>query len=511
VSFALGVDGVVGHDNADTVVMDGGRIVAIGRAGRLGIDADERLAGWAAPPLRDAHIHPSGYAAAVTGLTLDGLAGFAELSVRVREAALLLAPGAPLLGARLDEEGLRERRLPDRHDLDRILSKRPVLLTRRCGHVAVANGSALRVAGIGPYTPDPPGGVIVRDHTGTPTGRLEETAIGLVAGTLAAGLPGPGPDQLLRAIRGLTGLGIGRIHAVVSEGDPMWCGSGDELADLLAIAPDLPIDADVLLTAETPARLEAAVSRIASQPGRVRWVGWKGFADGSLGGHTAALSAPYADRPTTGISRLDPLRHGAMIDTTLALGGVVAIHAIGDAAVGAVLDLYQAAPRHAGSFRIEHASVVSPDLIRRMSDLGVIASVQPAFVASDAPWIRDRVGPERAAWCYPLASLHRAGIRVIAGSDSPVEDPNPWRAMASAVSHTVTPVESLSGDQAFAAYLDGGLATGAPATFSVVDREPATTPDLAGTRVLAWFSEGERHDWEPLPWPAVSHSRSANG
>ncbi|HSL24729.1 MAG TPA: amidohydrolase family protein [Acidimicrobiia bacterium] len=370
-------------------------------------------------PFHDHHFHPIGYAAAVTRLSIKEAVDFSDLGDRLREAAAALGPGAALVGNRLDEESLAESRLPARHDLDIMVSDRPLLLYRYCGHVAVANSAALELAGLGPH----------------PTGILTETAIQPVAEAVAGLQPPLDPDDVRRALSGLPSLGLGRMTAIVSAGEPIWCGVPDEIGTLLAVAPDLPLDFEVLVIAGHPAELAAAAARLDGAAANVTFLGWKDFADGSLGGHTAALYDPYTDQTTTrGILRLDPEHAGIMSRTCLELGGSVAIHAIGDLANDRVLDLYELLIESGADparLRIEHASVLTSAAIERMARLGVTASIQPAFLASEAGWLEKRLGA-RTRLAYPLAALAAAGVPMIGGSDCPVEPPDPRIGVAAA-------------------------------------------------------------------------------
>jgi hypothetical protein len=502
--IVVGAERVLGHPGADAVVIDGGAVVAVGRRHDLSRGDAAVMSfpgGTITPGLGDAHIHPAGYAAAVTGLSLAAAADLADVVEMVRSRAYELPPGVPVVGARLDEHRLREGRLPTRGDLDAALEHRPILLTRSCGHVAVASTAALDRAGIGPSTPDPPGGSLDRDASGAPTGILRETAMYLVTTALAAEVPPPGPEALLAAVSGLAGHGITRIDAIVAADAPLWCGTAGELDGLVAIAGDLPIDVAVFTIAETPDSLRAAATALASAGGRLRWAGWKGFADGSLGGSTAAMTAPFADAAGTGTLRLDARRDAALAETALELGGTVAIHAIGDRANQAVLDLYaglQGGWADPERLRVEHASVLSPELIGRLASTGVTASVQPAFISSEVGWLERRIGAERVRWTYPLRSMQAAGVAMVAGSDSPVESPDPWPAMAAAANNPLVPEESLGAAAAFGLFAGPTIEPGAVADLIVVDRDP--TDDPAGTRVLATFKEGVRLHHSPLHW-----------
>jgi len=187
----------------------------------------------------------------------------------------------------------------------------------------------------------------------------------------------------------------------------------------------------------------------------------------------------------------------------LDLGGTVAIHAIGDLACRRVIDLFESLGTPPLAGRIEHASVIEPDDVQRMARLGIIGCVQPAFLGSESEWLAHRLGPARMSKAYPFASMVRAGVMLAAGSDSPVEPPDPWSGMALArdrngivTEEALDPAAALDlFTSAAAAALQEArpLAAGSPADVIVVDRDPITsTPDeVRTTRVHHVFVGGE--------------------
>lgn len=403
----------------------------------------------------DHHLHPFGYAALVNGLELMDAPDLGTVMQRVTAHGERVE-GA-IIGQRLNDEGVSELRLPTASDIDDVVSDRPVLLYRYCGHIAVANSPALRLAGIDTDTLDPPGGSLDRGRDGKPNGILRETAITLVSKVLDPLTPPPTDLEIVSALARLREMGIGSITGIVSAGESVWCGVGDEVETLTRIAPDLPIDMDILIITRDPARLKQAKEKIDQAGGPIRFHGWKDFADGSLGGHTAAMYEPFSDRPETrGTVRLDRANAMLMGKVTAALGGVVAIHAIGDRANDLVLDVMGdlvgegVAPEW---LRIEHASVLTTETVERMAAMGVTASVQPAFLASEESWLVKRLGPDRMDRAYPFKSLAEAGVPLIGGSDSPVELPDPQTGIHAAVDrHGINPGEALTRDQAEALF-----------------------------------------------------------
>jgi len=405
--------------------------------------------------LHDHHFHPLGYAQMVTGLELMDSANLNAVKERV--AARAQVTTGAVIGQRLNDEGLAELRLPTRLDLDDAVPDRPVVLYRYCGHVAVANTAALRVAGIDASTPDPPGGSFDRDRTGFPTGVLRETALLVIGNAIAPLAEAPTDADVLAALRGLLDYGLGSVTGMVSATDPIWCGVGDELETLCRLAPDLPLDIDIYVITETPVDLVAAAKRIRESDGRLRFSGWKGFSDGSFGGHTAAMYEPFADRPdTTGTLRLYPGQAFAMSKASLEIGGGVALHAIGDRANDVALDLFESLIEDGSDpslLRVEHASLLTDAAVERMARLGVTASVQPAFLASEASWLHKRLGEERMQRVYPFHTLQEAGVHLLGGSDSPVELPDPQVGIRAAVQrHGFDPGEALSLERATALF-----------------------------------------------------------
>ena len=466
-------EAVLGHDGADALLIDNGFIAAIGRAQDFAIHdiaVFDYGAGIVAPTLHDHHFHPIGYASAVGGVSLKNAVDLDDLASKLRAAADLLGPGEALIGNRLDEERMAEQRLPTRFDLDRAVPERPALVYRYCGHVAVANTLALQLAGL------------------EGDGILSEDSIQPVSSALAPVQPTLRPESVHRALAGLSSLGLGKITAILSVGEPLWCGVSDEIEALISAAADLPIDFETLVIASTPSDLETAAKRLADGPPNVSFFGWKDFADGSLGGRTAALYQPYSDDPgNVGILRFDAARARTMADACLGLGGTVAIHAIGDRANDQVLDLFSELLSDGADrtrLRIEHASVLTVDAIERMARLGVTASVQPAFLASEVEWLPKRLG-DRVERTYSLAALMAAEVPMVGGSDCPVEPPNPWEGISAAAGPGLLgPISSLD-------LFSTVLAPGARADFLVIDRDPLTSPEIGDTKVVAAFRNGQ--------------------
>ena len=512
----LTADAVVGAPSAGTAVLvRNGRVAAIGDPDALRRDnlpEDRFDGGVIIPGLRDSHFHPVGYATALKRLIAKNATDFDHLIAMVRAEAEELPPGETLVGIRLDDESLAEQRLPDRHVLDAAAADRSVILYRYCGHVAVANTRALEEAGVGPDTVDPFGGTFDRDEHGYPTGVLRETAVTVVGDMCGDRASGLTPDGVARASRYMATMGLTSVGAMVTPGRGLWADAGSELDLMLDAAPELAITMNVMVMNTSIEDLERAKDRIERAGRRMRFLGVKVVTDGSLGGHTAAMIEPYSDNASErGLLRVDRDETLALARRSLELGGIVAIHAIGDAANAFTLDIFEVlrdegAPPDA--LRIEHASVLTERDIQRFGDLGIIASVQPAFLASEQNWLGKRLGG-RTEFTYPFRSLTDVGAVLAGGSDCPVEPPHPLWGLAAAHNRgAIAPNETLTGDEILAAFTTGAaysmrepepLAIGSPADIVVLDHDP-TTADAHTIRngtVMATFVEGEERTPEP--------------
>ncbi|WP_084011233.1 amidohydrolase family protein [Pseudofrankia sp. DC12] len=502
-----------GRDRARVVLYRGGHIhspavpgatallTAGPRIAWLGADTDApggadevvELAGaLVAPAFVDAHVH-----ATATGLTLGGLdlAAAATLTAAldaVRAAARATA-GTTLLGTGWDETRWPQRRPPTSAELDRAAPGRLVYLARVDGHTAVVSGPLATASGA-PGRDGWLGGGLVRDNA-------HHAARVHAYDTIT---PGQREDAWRRLRSTAAGLGIVALHEMAGP----EVSSADDLAALLAHAAAEPGPTIAGYWAGDPADL-ADLADLDPDGTRSVGVGGDLFVDGSLGSHTAALRAPYADRPGH--------RPAAMLDATavrdvvlaaVATGRQPGFHAIGDAAVDTVIaGLADAADTAslerlvAARPRIEHCELVHLDQLATLARFGAVAVVQPAF---DAFWggrhgmYAQRLGPDRSEAMNPFAALAAAGVGLALSSDAPVTPLAPWDAIRAATGHH-TPAARLGlaaafdaatrgGWHAARAATDGTLAAHQPATFAVwrlpagLTGQPtnAPLPDLTG-------------------------------
>ncbi|MCB1247128.1 MAG: amidohydrolase [Acidimicrobiia bacterium] len=490
----------------DAVLIDDTAVVDVGTSDDLTRhrpDRVKRVEGVIVPGFRDAHLHLVPYAAMLYGCSLKSATDIEDVVTRLRRYAATVATDRPVVAVRADDETVAERRLPTRHDLDRVASDRPVVTYRYCGHIAAVNSAALRAAGIDAVTPDPDGGTIDRGPDGAPTGVLRETAMELLGRTLTRTQDAE-PAMIVDAAHRLAGLGITSVGAMIGYGDDRSAVLDQEVRTLTAVAPHLPIRVGTFAITDDPTALEDSKRLIDAADGLVRWLGVKRFSDGSLGGHTAAMDAPFCDRATSGTLRLTN-RDVAIVRHALALGGMAAIHAIGDRAVGAVIDVFEDLVGHGADptlLRVEHVSVGNAELFDRFSDVGVHAVVQPAFLASETDWLETRLGADRLRWTYAFRSMIDRDIPLAGSSDSTVEPPDPLWGMAAAMDRCgLVPKERVTGVEALRMFTDGGaaalrepvpLSPGSPADLAILDVDPttATADEIRNGSVWSTWVDG---------------------
>ncbi|HUF17419.1 MAG TPA: amidohydrolase [Thermoanaerobaculia bacterium] len=422
-----------GDGFVERVVIRGNRVDSFGGtlpSGTRVIDLRGRLV---VPGFTDNHVHFVTGSLQLTKVQLRDAASPGQFARRIAEHARGIGEGAWITGGGWDEQTWTPPVLPGRQTIDDTTMQNPVFVTRLDMHMGLANGLALKLAGITRATPDPPGGAIVRDADGEPTGILKDAAMKLVQ----AVLPPPSLEERIAAIR--AGLTEAARYGVTSFCD---MGLSDEaFEDFRAyqrIERDGGLTARVWVYMPIPSweRLRnAGVER--NFGARLRIGGLKGFADGSLGSSTAAFEEPFEDEPGSRGLMMQPMENGSMarwIADADAHELQIAIHAIGDRANAEVLSIFESVPGHRERrFRIEHAQHLDPDLIRRFATDRVIASMQPCHAIDDGRWAERKIGSTRARSTYAFRSLLDAGAIVTFGSDWPVATLSPILGIHAAV------------------------------------------------------------------------------
>jgi predicted amidohydrolase YtcJ len=381
------------------------------------------------PGLIDSHGHMRGLGTVLETLDLRGITSEGEISDKVRVESKAVKPGEWILGSNWDQNLWTPKQFPGAAAISAAAPMNPVALTRVDGHAVWANAKAMEAAGITSATADPPGGRILRDSNGHPSGVFLDNAQDLIRKKI----PADSPAQIERRIRrAMTECARQGLTAV----DDAGVDAGDiDAYRKLAQLGQMPTRIYALILGPGP-YMDTWLNRAPESGDYLTIRAIKLVSDGALGSRGAALLAPYSDDPgNRGLAILDRATIQAVAEKAVAHGFQVATHAIGDGANHTVLEAYAVALRGANDrrFRVEHAQVVAPGDFAAFAKYSILASMQPTHATSDMPWAADRLGPERVKGAYAWQTLTRLGVHVPFGSDFPVESPNPLRGFYAAI------------------------------------------------------------------------------
>jgi predicted amidohydrolase YtcJ len=399
------------------------------------------------PGFNDAHVHFVDGGRQLDSVQLNDATSAAEFTRRIAERVARTPQGEWITGGDWDETKWSPPELPSRQMIDPVTGDIPVFVSRYDGHMGLANSAALRAAGVTAATRDPPGGVIVRDAQGNPTGALKDAAADLMDPII----PPLTHEQRLRVVR--RALGHAAAVGVTS------------VQHMVAAREDIAVYAELLERGELTVRIYAAplITQLEDQlklgvrhafGGPYLRIGaLKAFADGSLGSRTAYFFQPFSDEPGNRGLLSDEMQPLSLMRERMmkadAAGLQLCIHAIGDQAISTILDLYaevasahplaadsaggQARSADARRFRIEHAQHMAQKDFERMARLRVIASVQPYHAIDDGRWAEPRIGHDRASRTYAFRTLLNHGVRLAFGTDWDVAPLNPLLGVYAAV------------------------------------------------------------------------------
>ena len=471
------------------------------------------LAGMLAiPGFIEGHGHLTGLGEFKRNLDLTHAANWDEIVAMVGEAAAEAKPGAYLLGRGWHQEKWNVKPSPQvegfpiHTSLSRVSPDNPVLLTHASGHATFANAKAMELAGITRKTPNPPGGEILHDVDGNPTGVFRERAAELLSAPMEEVRANRTPEEKDSDARKLVELAI---RECLSKGITTFhdAGASFETIDLYKEFADqgkLGLRLWVMIGEGNEALLRKLKDyRLIGYGNRhltVRAI--KRFMDGALGSRGAWLLKPYADLPTSTGLNTDTIENIAetariAIENDFQL----CVHAIGDRANREVLYIYEAAFKaHPDKtnlrWRIEHAQHLNAADIPRFGELGVIAAMQGIHCTSDAPYVLARLGPQRAAeGAYVWQKLMKSGAVISNGTDAPVEDVDPIECFYATVSRRLAdgtvfyPDQRMSREEALKSYTwnaaysgfeedtKGSLAAGKLADVTVLTKDILTIPE----------------------------------
>lgn len=495
---------------AQAIASRGDRILAVGSNAEIdaltGEDTEVISApgGMLVPGFIDTHVHFIAGGSGLASVQLRDAATPQEFAARIGEYAATIAPGEWILYGDWDHTRWGGE-LPRRDWIDDLTPDNPVWVYRLDGHMALANSLALELAGVNADTADVEGGTIVRYEDGSPTGVLKDNAMPLVEAYIPEASAEKLDRELQAAMQHVTANGVTSVHDMAGWQSLETYRRAESRGSLITrIYSVVPL--------QDWQRLRDEVSQSGTGSEWLRIGGLKGFMDGSLGSHTAAMLEPFTDAPGDSgllVNSLDDMR--GWISDSDAAGLQVMVHAIGDRAIRDLLDIYQDVADANGPrdrrFRMEHAQHIAPQDIARFAAQGVIACMQPYHAIDDGRWAERVIGPERAKTTYAFRSLLDSGARVSFGSDWSVAPATPIEGIYAAVTRRtlddanpdgwipgqkITVEEALHAYTTTAAYasfdenLKGTLKPGMLADFVLLDRDLTNIPPetIRDTQIL---------------------------
>ena len=486
------------HHTAEAVAVIDSRIVAVGSNAEIDswrgpqtkvINAGGKLV---LPGFNDAHVHFLQGGAQLDQVNLTDAASPEEFARRIGRQVKKTPKGEWVLGGRWDETKWAKPELPTKELVDPVTGETPIFVERYDGHETLANSAAMKLAGVDAKTPDVPGGIIMRDASGNPTGIFKDAAQELIYKVI----PPMSHEQRLRAVRRAlehaASLGVTSVQHMNPEfADVAAYSALAEKGDLSTRMYAVPM--------ETQWQEQAKVGiRRAWGSSFLRLGAVKGYADGSLGSRTAYMFEPFADDPgNRGLLSDEMHPPSAMHDRLMqadAVGLQLRVHAIGDRAISMILDIFSDIEKEHGyhdqRFTIEHAQHMAQKDFERFAQLHVIASMQPYHAIDDGRWAGKRLGHQRSRYSYAWRSFLDHGVTLAFGTDWPVAPLNPMLAIYAAVTRATldgrnpdgwVPEEKITVPEAVEAYTMGS----AYAEFQEHEKGSVTPGKLADIVVLS--------------------------
>jgi predicted amidohydrolase YtcJ len=492
--------GVPAKPWAEAVALSDDRIAAIGSTDEIraltGTSARviDARGGLVAPGFIDSHVHFLIGGMSLASVQLRDARTPAEFISRIKAFASTVQPGVWITGGDWDHQNWGGE-LPASSWIDSVTPNNPVWINRLDGHMALANGAAMRVAKVPLTGGDIAGGTVVRDASGHPTGIFKDNAQDLIDPAVPDATPAMQDRALDAAMTYVAERGVTSV-------DHMGTWSDLAVFERARNAGKLRTRIYASVPLSTWARLRDTIAARGHGDSWLRIGGLKGFVDGSLGSHTAAMMEPFTDAPSDS---------GLLVNTPEDLYNWtsnadksklhVIVHAIGDRAIDLQLNIFERVERENGPrdrrFRIEHAQHIAPRDIPRFAQLGVIPSMQPYHAIDDGRWAEKVIGAERAKTTYAFRSLRDSGARLAFGSDWFVAPATPLEGIYAAVTRRTlddkhpngwVPEQKIGVEDALRAYTTGGafasfeegekgsLAPGMLADVVIVDRDLTAIP-----------------------------------
>ncbi|QBP40603.1 amidohydrolase [Paenisporosarcina antarctica] len=449
-------------DTIEAILVENGKIIKIGLFEDLKNLAEELVdleGSFVYPGFVDSHIHMIGHGDKLRYIDLSTYTSSVEMTKDLQKLLKQHPSGEWFVAEGWNENNFADKKILSRYDLDK-LSTSPLMLKRVCRHAVIVNSAALEIAGITKDTPDPNDGVIVRDEMGEPTGYLLDGAKAFVE----KHVPEVSITQLVLSLEAAVEDLVSRGFTGVHTEDMSYYGDYPKPLQAFkqVIGNGRKFRVNLLRhhTVIDKMMEEATYDEPWIEPGAM-----KIFIDGALGGRTALLSKPYADDPTThGVSIHSQDELNMLVAKARSYGQAIAVHAIGDLGMEMIILAIEKHPVPLGKRdRLIHANVLREDLVIRLQKLNIVLDIQPSFVSSDFPWVKDRLGEARLDWAYAWKKLIKRGIICSGGSDSPIEEVDVRLGLYAAIARKkpgethdgYQPEEKLSRYEAIALYTIG--------------------------------------------------------
>ncbi|MFX0147230.1 MAG: amidohydrolase, partial [Candidatus Hodarchaeota archaeon] len=452
---AIGIDGekiltVGSMDHVISILNSGYKLI--------NLDGNTLLPGFI-----DCHLHPISYVLYHLFPDLTDIRSLEELKLLLKKSIKEKNTSELLLAFNLSEEKFKVPKLPTRQDLDDACPNHPVFILRYDSHIGIANSKALELAGITEETIVPKGGEFRRDESGKLNGVICEKAINLILSKMKFPEASKIEQAAFKVFTSLASKGLTSFHAIVS-GD-----KSGEFGEVGAI--ELPLfrflQDKILQNCYTFINMEKIRKLFRIQDSyfynqqiedRFKFGGLKLFLDGSFGAKTAYMYEPFTDAPN--MCGFCVIEEDTIYNRMLKAhqnGIQIILHAIGDKGNRIAMNLYkkllQEYPRKDHRYRIEHASMLTKDVIADMKKYSIIASCQPPFINSEYIWLEKRLGKERCKYTYPFKSILDSKVILVSGSDCPVEDPSPILGIHALVTRNgFIPEQCISVEEALKTY-----------------------------------------------------------
>jgi predicted amidohydrolase YtcJ len=468
------------------------------------------------PGFIDCHLHPIIFAFYLLNPDLTNVNSLEELKQLLKNASEAKGDDDLVVGFNLKEENFDRPILPTKWDLDEACSTKPIFILRYDGHIGIANTKALELVGITRDSIAPEGGEIRKNDKGDLTGVISENALELILSKISV----PGPQEIKgaaeQAFMILAKKGLTSLHGVLSTDTKGEFGGAAavEMSIYKSLLDIIPQNWYTLINTDKPEkliRLKKPPLDDYSKESKFKINCLKLYLDGSFGAKTACMHEPFSDAPDMcGFCVIDEDEIYEKMKIAHNNGFQICIHAIGDKGNRIVVDLYirllEEFPRENHRHRIEHASMLTQDVIQDMKKYGIIASCQPPFLNSEYTWLEKRLGKERLKYTYPFKSIIDAGVILASGSDCPIEDPSPLLGLHALINRNGLVIEEcISVEEALKTYtlnaayaafeedVKGSIEVGKLADLVILNKNPMEIPkeEIKEIKVLETIIRGK--------------------